>query len=139
MLLSLIVAFGIWIWVAIEKSPVVEVTISPVPVQIDMENSVPAQLNLQMFGQTEYYVDVTVSAKRFVASTLTASDISVTAQTNYVDSAGTKSLQLRATAANSRILRSRGFRKIISMCILTPTRKPNLLSNRGSLRPMKAL
>lgn len=102
MLLSLIVAFGIWIWVAIEKSPVVEVTISSVPVQIDMENSVPAQLNLQMFGQTEYYVDVTVSAKRFVASTLTASDISVTAQTNYVDSAGTKSLQLRATAANSK-------------------------------------
>lgn len=102
MLFSLIVAFGIWIWVAIEKSPVVEVTISSVPVQIDMENSVPAQLNLQMFGQTDYYVDVTVSAKRFIASSLTASDVTVTAQTNYVDSAGTKSLQLRAVAANSK-------------------------------------
>ena len=102
MLFSLLAAFGLWIWVAIEKSPVVEVTIPSVPVQIDMENSVPAQLNLQMFGQTEYYVDVTVTAKRFVASTLSAADVSVTAQTNYVDSAGTKSLQLRAAAANSK-------------------------------------
>ncbi len=102
MLFSLLAAFGIWIWVAIEKSPVVDVTITSVPVQIDMENSVPAQLNLQMFGQTEYYVDVTVSAKRFVASSLTPADISVTAQTNFVDSAGTKSLQLRAAAANSK-------------------------------------
>ena len=102
MLFSLLAAFGLWIWVAIEKSPVVEVTIPSVPVQIDMENSVPAQLNLQMFGQTEYYVDVTVTAKRFVASTLSAADVSVTAQTNYVDSAGTKSLQLRAVAANSK-------------------------------------
>ena len=72
MLFSLLAAFAIWIWVAVEKSPVVEVTISSVPVRIDMENSVPAQLNLQTFGQTEYYVDVTVTGKRFVVSTLTA-------------------------------------------------------------------
>ena len=69
MLISLVLAFGIWIWVAIEKSPVVEATISSVPVQINMENSVPAQLNLQTFGQTEFYVDVTVSGKRFIVST----------------------------------------------------------------------
>ena len=44
LLLSVILAFGIWIWVSIEKSPEVEVTISSVPVKIDMDNSVPAQL-----------------------------------------------------------------------------------------------
>lgn len=102
MLFSLLAAFAIWIWVAVEKSPVVEVTISSVPVRIDIENSVPAQLNLQTFGQTEYYVDVTVTGKRFVVSTLTAEDIVVTAQTNYVDSAGNKSLQLKAASANSK-------------------------------------
>lgn len=102
MLLSLILAFALWIWVAIEKSPVVEMTISSVPVKIETENSVPAQLNLQMFGQTDYYVDVTVSGKRFIVSTLTPEDISVTAQTNYVDSAGNKSLQLKAVVGNSK-------------------------------------
>lgn len=102
MLFSLILAFGIWIWVAIEKSPIVEITISAVPVKIDMENSVPAQLHLQTFGQTEFYVDVTVTGKRFVVSALTPEDLTVTAQTNYVDSAGTKSLQLKAAANDSR-------------------------------------
>lgn len=102
MLFSLILAFGIWIWVAIEKSPVVEITVSAVPVKIDMENSVPAQLHLQTFGQAEFYVDVTVTGKRFVVSALTPEDLTVTAQTNYVDSAGTKSLQLKATANDSR-------------------------------------
>ena len=102
MVFSLLLAFAIWIWVAIEKSPVVEVTIASVPVKIDMENSVPAQLNLQTFGQTEYYVDVTVTGKRFIVSALTPEDIVVTAQTNYVDSAGNKSLQLKAVSANSK-------------------------------------
>ena len=36
LLLSVILAFGIWIWVSIEKSPEVEVTISSVPVKIDL-------------------------------------------------------------------------------------------------------
>ena len=102
MLISLVLAFGIWIWVAIEKSPVVEATISSVPVQINMENSVPAQLNLQTFGQTEFYVDVTVSGKRFIVSTIKPEDITVVAQTNYVNSAGTKSLQLKASVNNSK-------------------------------------
>lgn len=102
MVFSLALAFAIWIWVAIEKSPVVDVTIASVPVKIDMENSVPAQLNLQTFGQTEYYVDVTVTGKRFIVSALTSEDIVVIAQTNYVDSAGNKSLQLKAVSANSK-------------------------------------
>lgn len=101
MLFSLLLAFALWIWVSIEKSPVVTQTVSSVPVKIEMENSVPAQLNLQMFGNTDYTVDVTVSGRRFIVSTLTADDITVTAQTNYVDSSGNKSLQLKAVAAQS--------------------------------------
>lgn len=102
MLFSLLLAFALWIWVSIEKSPVVTQTVSAVPVKIEMENSVPAQLNLQMFGRTEYTVDVTVSGRRFIVSTLTADDIIVTAQTNYVDSSGNKSLQLKASAKNGK-------------------------------------
>ena len=99
---SLLLAFSLWIWVSIEKSPIIERTISAVPVQIDMENSIPTQLNLQVFGKKEYAVDVVVTGKRFIVSNLTADDILVTAQTNYVDSAGNKSLQLKAGVTNSK-------------------------------------
>lgn len=51
---------------SIEKSPEVEVTISSVPVKIDMDNSVPAQLNLQIFGDNNYTVDITVKGKNLL-------------------------------------------------------------------------
>lgn len=101
LLLSVVLAFCIWIWVSVEKSPEIETTISSVPVTIDMTNSVPSQLNLQIFGNTEHTVDITVRGKRFVVSSLTADDFTVTAQTNYVDSAGNKSLQIKVSANNS--------------------------------------
>ncbi|MBR0541428.1 MAG: hypothetical protein IJK26_04390 [Clostridia bacterium] len=94
---SFIVSFTLWLWVSVEKSPVVEEVIASVPVRIDLEDSIPSQLGLQVFGNTDYKVDVTVSGKKFIVSTLTADDIKVAAQTNYVDSAGNKTLTLKAT------------------------------------------
>lgn len=99
---SLIIAFGLWLWVSVEKSPVVENVIVSVPVQIDLENSVPEQLGLKIFGDKTYTVDVTVSGKKFIVSSLTADDIKVTAQTNYVDSSGNKSLLLKASQNSSK-------------------------------------
>lgn len=93
---SFLVAFGLWLWVSVEKSPIVEDVIASVPVRIDLEESIPAQLGLEIFGNTEYKVDVTVSGKKFIVSTITADDIKVVAQTNYVDSAGNKTLTLKA-------------------------------------------
>lgn len=111
LLLSVILAFGIWIWVSIEKSPQVDVTISSVPVKIDMQNSLPSQLNLQIFGEDEYTVDIIVRGKKFVVSSLTADDFTVIAQTNYVNSSGNKSLQLKAVANNSNDFEITGLSK----------------------------
>lgn len=108
---SVILAFAIWIWVSIEKSPQVEAVIQSVPIKIDMENSVPSQLNLQIFGNSEYTVDITVKGKKFIVSSLTADDFTVTAQTNYVDSAGNKSLQLKAVANNTNDFEITGLSK----------------------------
>ncbi len=99
---SLIIAFGLWLWVSVEKSPVVENVIVSVPVQIDLENSVPEQLGLEIFGDNSFTVDVTVTGKKFIVSSLTADDIKVTAQTNYVDSSGNKSLLLKASQNSSQ-------------------------------------
>ncbi len=94
---SFVVSFTLWLWVSVEKSPVIEEVIASVPVRIDLEESIPAQLGLEIFGNTEYKVDVTVTGKKFIVSTITADDIKVAAQTNYVDSAGNKTLTLKAT------------------------------------------
>lgn len=93
--LSLIISFGLWIWVSVEKSPIVQSIISDVPVNIDLSGSVPEQLGLQIFGDKDFKVDVTVSGKKYILASLDKDDITVTAVTNYVDSSGEKTLQLR--------------------------------------------
>lgn len=97
MIVSIIIAFALWMWVAIEKSPEVTTVITGIPVQINLENSIPEQLGLQIFGESEFTVDVTVKGKKYILSSLDANDIDVVANTNYVDSSGTKTLQLKIT------------------------------------------
>lgn len=94
MILSVVIAFGLWVWVAIEKSPESETVITDVPVHIDLQNTIPQQLGLEIFGNQDYKVDVTVKGKKYVLSALTKEDISVTANVNYVDSPGVKTLRL---------------------------------------------
>ncbi len=99
---SLLISFCLWLWISIEKSPVVENTILSVPVEISLEDSIPSQLGLKVFGNENYTVDVTVVGKKFVVGSLTADDIRVAAQTSYVDSAGTKTLLLKASPLNNK-------------------------------------
>lgn len=96
MVLSILIAFGIWIWVSIDKSPEVTKTITNVPVQINLSNSIPEQLNLRIFGETNFTVDVTVTGKKYILSSLDNDDITIEANVNYVDSPGIKTLQLKA-------------------------------------------
>ena len=96
-IISLVVAFVLWAWVAVEKSPETQRTITDVPVQINLENSVPGQLGLNVFGNSEFTVDVTVKGKKYVVSSLSADDIVVAANTNYVDGSGVKNLQLKVS------------------------------------------
>ncbi|MGN1161532.1 MAG: CdaR family protein, partial [Candidatus Fimenecus sp.] len=100
MVISLLIAFGIWIWVAIEKSPEVQKVISGVPVNINMENTIAKQLGLQIFGESQFTVDVTVTGKKYILSALNKDDIVVEAKLNNVDSTGIKTLQLKITAKN---------------------------------------
>ena len=100
MIVSIIIAFVIWIWVAIEKSPEVQQVITGVPVNIVMDNSIPEQLGLQIFGKSEYTADVTVKGKKYILSSLDRDDITIEAITNYVDSPGIKTLQLKVSPSN---------------------------------------
>ena len=100
---SILVAFIFWIVVALEYAPVIENEIKDIPVKIDMNNSVPDKLGLQIFGQSDYTINITVRGNRYIVGgdLLTADDFEVTAQTAYVDSAGKHSLVVKVTAKDA--------------------------------------
>lgn len=92
---SIVAALVIWIWISINKSPEVQQVITDVPVQINLENTIPEQLGLEIFGDSEFNVDVTVKGKKYIVGSLKSDDIEVIANTNRVDSAGLWTLQLK--------------------------------------------
>ena len=98
--LSLFISVVIWLLVVINVSPQTTRVIKDVKVTID--DTVPSQFGLEVFGESEFTVDVTVKGKKYQISTgtLSAEDIVVTAVTTNVDSPGFRTLQLRAEPVN---------------------------------------
>lgn len=92
---SLVSALVIWLMVVVNVSPATTRVIQDVKVTID--STVPSQFGLEVFGETEFTVDVTVSGKKYQISSaaLSAEDVVIIAQTNSVDSAGKRVLQLK--------------------------------------------
>ena len=92
---SLFAALVIWLLVVVNVSPATTRVIQGVKVNID--STVPSQFGLEVFGEKEFTVDVTVKGKKYQISpaALSAEDIVITAQTNNVDSAGNRTLQLK--------------------------------------------
>lgn len=92
---SLLAALFIWLMVVINVSPATTRVIQGVKVNIDP--TVPSQFGLEVFGEKDFTVDVTVEGKKYQISSaaLSAEDIVITAQTNNVDSAGNRTLQLK--------------------------------------------
>lgn len=98
MVFSFVVAVVIWLLVVISFSPIDTIVVKDVPVTLELANSVPAQFDLEIFGQSEFTVDVEVSGKRYILSSAAdKNSIRVVAQTAYVDSAGKHTLSLKAT------------------------------------------
>ena len=97
--ISFLVALIVWVYVVVNVSPETTRTIKDVKVTID--TSVPSQFGLEVFGESEFYVDVTVKGKKYlISSESLVDDIIVTAQTNNVDSAGTRTLQLKGESSS---------------------------------------
>ena len=94
---SIVVAFFVWVAVAMYKSPEETNTIYNVPITIDTENSIVAQKGYVNFWQSDDVIDVTVTGPRYLVTSLTAEDITVTANVNTVDSAGIFDLALRVS------------------------------------------
>ena len=99
---SFFIAVGIWLAVVINVGEETSRVIKDVKVNID--TAIPSQFGLEVFGNPDYSVDVTVTGKKYQISNaaLSADDILVTAQTDNVDSAGVRTLQLKAEDMRGR-------------------------------------
>lgn len=92
---SLFMSLLIWLVVVVNFTPSTTRVIQGVKVNID--DTVPSQFGLEVFGEKDFTVDVTVEGKKYQISSpaLNAEDIVIIAQTNSVDSAGNRTLQLK--------------------------------------------
>ncbi len=97
-ILSLFIAFICWTGVSMFQSAETEKTFSNVKIQLNLEDSLPYKNGLKLFGDSEYFVDVTVKGKSYLLNESSFADkISVSASLSSVLSAGTYSLPLSST------------------------------------------
>ena len=96
-LLSLFIAFIVWVAVAMYASPEETFTVYNVPITIDTQNSIVSQKGYQSFWQSADKIDVTVTGPRYLVTALTPEDILVSANLNTVDSAGISQLALKVS------------------------------------------
>lgn len=96
-LLSLVIAFLVWVAVAMYASPEETYTVYNVPITIDTQNSIVSQKGYKNFWQSDEKIDVTVTGPRYLVTALTPEDILVSANLNTVDSAGVSELNLKVS------------------------------------------
>ena len=100
-LISWIIAFFIWVSVAMYKSPEESYTIYNVPITIAIENSIVSQKGYTNFWQSDEKIDVTVTGPRYLVTALTADNLLVSANLNTVDSAGISEIELKVSLKES--------------------------------------
>lgn len=97
--LALVISSITWVYMSMGTANDTSVTISNIPIQIEL----PDQLGnngLQVFSDTEQTATVTVTGSRAVLGSISTKDITVTAATNGIDSAGTYQISLSAVKTN---------------------------------------
>lgn len=98
-ILSLVISTITWVYMSMGTTNDTSVTISNIPIQIEL----PDQLvnnGLQVFSDTEQTATVTVTGSRAVLGSISTKDITVTAATNGIDSAGTYQISLSSVKTN---------------------------------------
>ncbi len=91
------VVAAVFIWAAVSTGAAVQETkpIKNVPIEFDASGSLFQTYGLKVVDSDVDAVDVTVTGPRYIISSLSASDIKITAITSEVTSAGTYAVSLR--------------------------------------------
>lgn len=99
---SILAAFVFWMVVTISQNPQREVTLSGLPVSIATANTVVEELGLDVIGNIDSDVSVVISGPTYIVSSLTAADVSVTANLSEVNAAGTYEIPLVANKIGTK-------------------------------------
>lgn len=101
MLLSLVIAFVIWILVVYGPGTQEERVISGVPISVTLNDYVVEEYNLRIVEGANATASVKVSGTRSEIAGLTAQDITVTADAGQISKEGEYVLPLRATSSGN--------------------------------------
>lgn len=102
-LLSLIIAIVVWCVISMYETPETERVFPNVKVQMSLTDTVPGSLEMSVFGNNEFYCDVTVSGKSYVVtdSTFTSDKIRVRPDLDAVREPGVYEVRLSAQMTNA--------------------------------------
>ncbi len=99
-ILSVLISIGIWIYMSMNAANDTTVTVSNVPIQIELSDSAK-DLGLQVFTGDDAKASVTVTGNRTILGQVTEADLIVTAAANSVSTTGNYTLPVSAAKATS--------------------------------------
>ena len=98
-IISVVISIGIWTYMSLNSSNDTTVTVSNVPIQMDLSES-SRNLGLQIFTDEKQTASVTVTGNRTILGSVTESDLTVTAAASSVNSSGNFTLPVSAAKKN---------------------------------------
>lgn len=99
LIIALLSSFAIWMYMSMGSTNNTNVTISNIPIQIELSDEA-RNTGLQIFSGGEQTASVTVTGNRTILGSINESDITVTAAANSINSAGSFSLPVSAAKTN---------------------------------------
>lgn len=98
-IISVLISFSIWIYMSMGSTNDTNVTLSNIPIQIELSDEA-RDSGLQIFSGDEQTASVTVTGNRAALGSISNSDITVTAAANSINSTGNYSLPVSAAKTN---------------------------------------
>lgn len=97
--LAILISFSIWIYSGLGTTNDTNVTLSNIPIQIELTDEARDN-GLQIFSGSEQTASVTVTGNRAVLGAVNESDVTVTAAANTINSPNTYDLAVSASKTN---------------------------------------
>lgn len=97
--LAILISFSIWIYSGLGTNNDTNVTLSNIPIQIELTDEARDN-GLQIFSGSEQTASVTVTGNRAVLGAVNESDVTVTAAANTINSPNTYDLSVSASKTN---------------------------------------
>ena len=102
-ILSIVLAFALWLGIAMVENPVRQQTFTDISASVTLEGTAASDLGLGIISDVaSQRFSVTVSGPNYIVSSLKAEDFSLSASTIDINSAGTFNLEVTATSNTNK-------------------------------------